>query len=248
MLSFFHKKKVSIGQLRFDCDSHTHLLPGVDDGQYEYQTAVETLAIMGERGVKKVYVTPHVIAGLYNSPVETFKSKFSQLQKSCISYGMDKIMPEIALGSEYMCDDQFEKSIEKGVDDLFVIKGDRVLIEMSYYSQSPQIFDVVFILQSNGFTPILAHPERYPYWNRKWDMFDKLRDMGCEFQLNLLSLSGVYGKESKEIISFLMAHGFYSHIGTDLHSPNQYEIILSSDFEESLAKSGEESGLWRIVE
>ena len=51
---------------------------------------------------------------------------------------------------------------------------------------------MIYEIMLCGYTPVLAHPERYVYMERK--MYRLLRDRGCRFQMNLLSLGGFYGK------------------------------------------------------
>jgi tyrosine-protein phosphatase YwqE len=42
--------------------------------------------------------------------------------------------------------------------------------------------------------------------------------MGCEFQLNVLSLVGMYGDISKEIAIHLLNNQLYDYAATDVHN------------------------------
>jgi tyrosine-protein phosphatase YwqE len=64
---------------------------------------------------------------------------------------------------------------------------------------------------------VLAHPERYTYLARKKEIYDGLKDAGCMFQLNLLSLSGYYGETVHQLADYLLKRNYYDLAGTDMH-------------------------------
>ncbi|MBQ8045294.1 MAG: hypothetical protein IJ269_02955, partial [Bacteroidales bacterium] len=58
MFELFTKKDPNI--LKYlNADVHTHLLPGVDDGVKDLETALSCINEMKLNGIKKIYVTPH---------------------------------------------------------------------------------------------------------------------------------------------------------------------------------------------
>lgn len=239
---FVRNKRVLLSSLSIEYDFHSHFLPGVDDGRFSLDSAADTIAKLPEFGVKKLNITPHVITGLYDNPLSKINSGYDLLRQKCSSLPS---CPIIQLGAEYMCDDSFLQFVEEGANDIFKVDDNIVLIEMSYYAQSPQIFDIIFNLRLNGFCPVLAHPERYPYWAYSLENFDKVFDMECGFQINMLSLAGVYGKESMKILNYLLKNRYYSYVGSDLHSPEQLQMIKSVSTESKYIEMGEELNLWR---
>ena len=72
-------------------------------------------------------------------------------------------------------------------------------------------------MQIQNYQPVIAHPERYTYLNRKRDFFDELKSTGLFFQLNLLSLTGHYGNTVQELAEYLLKKDYYDFAGTDLH-------------------------------
>ena len=74
-----------------------------------------------------------------------------------------------------------------------------------------------------GYTPLLAHPERYMYLSNA--DYASLHSQGVKFQLNLASLAGGYGKAVKKKAEWLLTNGLYSVAGTDLHSEDAIEFI-----------------------
>lgn len=245
-MGWFKKRmKVPVNSLKIELDIHTHLLPGVDDGRFTCESARDTLAKMYDKGVSRVCLTPHIIAGLYENTVGKLNNALDGVRK-CVGES-DVMTPLFSLGAEYMVDETLQACLDSDNARLLTVIGNHVLIEMSYYSISPQIFEVVQRLVSMGYAPVLAHPERYSYMDGCRREFDKLYEMGCKFQLNLLSTTGVYGEASMRIIKDLLERSYYGFVGSDVHSPQQYDLIYSSRTDEKIALEGERASLWIIT-
>ena len=71
-------------------------------------------------------------------------------------------------------------------------------------------------MQKAGFTPVLAHPERYLYMDA--EKYENIKEMGVKFQLNVTSLIGAYGNQVKERAEYLLNEGYYNYSGSDAHS------------------------------
>ena len=92
-----------------------------------------------------------------------------------------------------------------------------VLVEFSMLTAPLDLQEVLFEMQMQNYQPVLAHPERYAYLSRKKEFFDELKNAGCLFQLNLLSITGHYGSAVKELAEYLLKKDYYDFAGTDLH-------------------------------
>jgi tyrosine-protein phosphatase YwqE len=51
--------------------------------------------------------------------------------------------------------------------------------------------------------------------DKRW--YDELKDAGCYFQLNILSLAGYYGKASLQLANYLIGKKYINLLGTDCH-------------------------------
>ena len=110
------RKTVTLAQsgiLKGMTDCHSHLLPGVDDGVETLDESLEILAEMEKLGVKKVWLTPHVMEDIPNKTV-ALQQKFRELKQSYNG------TMELNLAAEYMLDNLFEKRLEK--DDLLPLE------------------------------------------------------------------------------------------------------------------------------
>jgi len=71
----------------------------------------------------------------------------------------------------------------------------------------------------------LAHPERYFSYHSQFDAYLKLKQAGCLFQLNLLSLIGFYGLPSQKAALKILDKGLYDFAGTDAHKAEHLKLL-----------------------
>jgi protein-tyrosine phosphatase len=76
-----------------------------------------------------------------------------------------------------------------------------------------------------GYQPVIAHPERYIYLEHAKEFYEELKDIGCLFQLNLLSLANFYGKSAHDLANYLIKKDYYDLVGSDLHSERHLEAL-----------------------
>ncbi len=226
MIGLFKKKTAGFSQLEVKTDWHCHLLPGVDDGVQDISDSVQILRAMKASGITTVVHTPHFNPEIFVSNTEerireAFARYLEALPSDCLD-GMD-----IRLAGEYMVVDGFE---ERNMSELLQIEPGKVMIEMSYMYPSATIEQTLFNIGMAGLTPVIAHPERYLYYSGNMDTFERFADMGAQFQLNLLSLSGCYGPASVRILEYLLGRGMYSYVGTDTHTPHHFRNIAELEF------------------
>ena len=97
-----------------------------------------------------------------------------------------------------------------------------ILFELSFLDSPLNLYDVVFELQVMGYNVILAHPERYSFFNK--EDYKKLKSKNIFFQINLLSLIGYYNEEVQKKSEYLIDSGMVDFAGTDLHNYVQLEL------------------------
>ncbi len=222
---FFFKKKAAIADYGFlSVDMHNHILPGIDDGAPNIDSSLGLLIEFKKLGFTRVIPTPHTYTALYPNSKETIQLAFESL-KASIKHNLEKIPALNSYASEYMIDDDFAEIRSK--NNLLGFGGDRILIEMSFADSAPMLMDEIFQLQLMGYIPVLAHPERYPYLFGQVEYFEQLLSLGCELQLNLLSLTNHYGKGPQKTAIKLLEKNLYSWAGTDAHHMGHIELLQS---------------------
>ncbi|MBZ4190010.1 tyrosine-protein phosphatase [Niabella beijingensis] len=204
-------------------DMHSHLLPGIDDGAPDLETSIALIRGYQELGYTRLITTPHILWDLYKNTPEIISGKLDQLRMALKENQVDI---EIDAAAEYFLDEHVLELLRKK-ERLLTIRDNLVLTEFSTMHRSMSMKDILFEVQMAGYQPILAHPERYIYLYKNWDLFQEIRDNGVLFQLNLLSITGGYGSRVREIAQYLLEHDFYSFVGTDLHHEGHMERLKS---------------------
>lgn len=217
MITWFRKKTgVGHGGPTFPSgytDLHCHLLPGLDDGAPDPETALDLLGQMVELGIRHFTCTPHVMEGMWMNNTR----KILQTLQDFSPLVEERFGTTVALqaAAEYMIDDGFNPLIRK--EDLLPLYDNLILVELSFVAPPIQLFTTLAEMQVAGYRPVLAHPERYFFYHNDLDAYQHLKDAGCLFQLNLLSLSNYYGKDVRLCAEKLLKLGMYDLTGTDLH-------------------------------
>lgn len=190
-------------------DYHSHILPGVDDGVKKMEVSLKVLERYEQLGIAEVWCTPHIMEDIPNTTA-ALKARFAEL---CEAY---QGPVKLHLAAEYMMDALFEERLHQS--DLLPLgdKGNRLLVETSYFTPPMDMDALLNQVKQKGYYPVLAHPERYVYMDR--GRYTALKDMGILFQLNLSSLGGAYGSEAKDKARWLLKHNYYNLAGSDLHS------------------------------
>lgn len=84
MFSLFHKKKSVVADANMSglrSDMHSHLIPGIDDGAPDMDTAVEMIKNMAALGYQKLITTPHIQWDMYQNTPEIILSGFEAVKK-----------------------------------------------------------------------------------------------------------------------------------------------------------------------
>lgn len=246
MFSFFRKKGIPSGTdfSALFCDMHSHLIPGIDDGAPDLDTAIRLIRGLVELGYKKIITTPHILADMYPNTPEIIRAGYKIVSAEIERL---KIDVEFRAAAEYMLDDYFARSLENN-QPLLTLKDKLVLVELSFAVPSINLKELLFKMQINGYQPVLAHPERYLYFGANKAWFDQLKDAGCLFQVNLLSLGGHYGKGQLELAQYLIKKKYVDLLGTDLHHEKHLELLGSSSQIMNTAKKLLDSGIIRNAE
>lgn len=199
------------------CDYHSHLLPNVDDGVEKPEETLRILEQWGNLGVSDVWLTPHIMADIPNT-ADDLKQRFLTLTE------MYHGTINLHLAAENMIDGLLLSRLTEG--NLLPIGERHLLVETSYYNPPINMERVIDMIKEKGYTPILAHPERYQYMDA--DDYRKWKQKGVLFQLNYPSLVGAYGYESKKKAEWLLKKNLYDCGGTDTHSLESMEDFLES--------------------
>lgn len=219
---FSKKPKLASGSFvnPITTELHSHLIPGIDDGVQTMAESIDVLRHLASLGYKKVITTPHIMGDFYKNSPENILPKLEELRSELRS---NHIAIELHAAAEYMVDDAFQEKIDAGK--LLTFGQNHVLIEMPFNAPSPNLKEILFALQVNGYKPVLAHPERYLYYASRPSMYDELFASEVLLQVNIYSLIGYYSPQVQKAAEYLVEHRLVSMIGSDTHGMRHMPVL-----------------------
>ncbi len=202
------------------CDIHSHLIPGIDDGAQVMEESLEIIEYFKSQGYQKLITTPHVMSDYYKNTPEIILSGLEKLKEAVKNAGIEI---ELQAAAEYYLDFEFEKKIEQ--KQLLSFGDNYILFELGFLSPPDSMNNSIFLMQTNGYRPVLAHPERYTYWYRDFEKYYELKEKGVLFQMNLNSLTGHYSIDTKKIAERMIDEDMIELIGSDCHNMNHVHLL-----------------------
>ena len=196
-------------------DIHTHILPGVDDGSPRTAESLEMLRLAAASGVETVIATPHSnLPGVYaNYNGEWLQASFDRLIRRAEE---EEIPVRILRGMEVYATEDLPQLLEAGR--VLTLNDSRyVLMEFDFHEQANWCTRMLEGVLEAGYTPIVAHPERYyAVWQEPWCVYPWL-EMGAHVQLTRGSILGKFGREAKRAADYLLQHNLVACIARDAH-------------------------------
>lgn len=221
MFTFFNRTPKS-ESLPLGIDIHSHLLAGIDDGVKSLEEATILIREFEKLGYTKLITTPHIISDRYPNDPVIIREKLKELQSHLIN---EKIEMKIEAAAEYYFDEVLFKQVEQK-ERLLTFHTNYLLFETNYLSEPFQLKDFIFKITSQGYKPVLAHPERYHYMTL--EKAEDLRDRGVLFQINILSLLGHYSSSVQSLAYKLVDRGWVEFLGSDCHHQQHVNTLAKA--------------------
>ena len=224
-------------------DMHAHWLPGIDDGAESLSESLDMIRQMVALGYRRLIATPHVMTDLFDNTPETIQGTLEQVRMAAEAEGLDI---QLDAAAEYLLDEGFPDRLR--ADRLLTLPGNHLLVEFSFVSPPANQDALFFDIQTKGYRPVLAHPERYRYFHKRFADYRVLAERDIRLQVNLLSLTGYYGKEVKQVAEQLLAEGLVSLLGTDAHNARHLagirEMLGNHRYAKYLTSSSLRNQVW----
>lgn len=167
--------------LKPSVDFHTHILPRVDDGSRSIGESIKMLKKEYEMGIKTVILTPHFYPDTDN--FEEFINNRDRAVMELKAAAEGEELPDILVGAEVY----YFGGIENwDILPKLAIEGTKfILIEMPHTHFSERhLKSLSEFKEKTGYTPIVAHLDRYiSFWNT-YKLPDRLAEMDLLVQVN----------------------------------------------------------------
>ncbi|NGN96632.1 capsule biosynthesis protein CapC [Grimontia sp. S25] len=213
-------------------DTHCHILPGLDDGAKNEREAIEMATMALHDGIHGSIATPHINPGRFDNNLNSISASADTFANSLVRHQINfklryssevRLCPEIdyMLAAEqipFLTEDRGQK---------------RLLIEFSTTNYPHGALAKCRCLLDKGITPVIAHPERYRYFQRSRVDIAQFSRLGCEFQITASSLIGKFRQEAQSLARAMIVEKKATWFASDSHNLKSRAPNLSAAYEEA---------------
>lgn len=221
------KSAVNKNDIPILCDIHTHILPGVDDGARSMDMSMSMIDIAYDDGVRQIAATPHWHPVKCTYDHSRLLDVFDDFTRRVEDRYPDM---KLSLGREIYYNSDIIEELENG--GLYTYENTHyVLVEFSINEDYRYIFDAVNRIIQAGFTPVLAHVERYMSITENEDRVKQLRRLGVVIQSNASAILGEQGRGIKIFLLRCLKNNWIDIVASDAHSNGHRAPRLSECYE-----------------
>lgn len=198
-------------------DIHCHILPDLDDGADSLDEALEMARIAAYSGVTDIIATPHFRGEPASADMlEEIDRRYLELRDALEQW---RVPIRLHKGAEILCTPLTPELARQGL--IPTLGNSRYVLTEFYFNESFSFMDnCLQKLVEAGYTPVIAHPERYDAI--QWDP-EQLRPWagrGYVLQINKGSVLGTLGYRAEQTAHELLELGLVHLFASDAHSCN----------------------------
>ena len=194
-------------------DLHAHILPGIDDGPETMKEAVALAQAAAEHGTRVMVCTSHRKDVTENASVPFIRRLMADLEEEIEKNGLDI---RLLMGMENNLDLDLPREVSEGR--ALPLNGSRyIMVELPLLGHPNYVEDVLFQLQLQGLTPVLAHTERIELLQRDHDLLERLVNRGMLSQITAGSIVGEFGGKIERTTHTFLRRGLAHIISSDAH-------------------------------
>ncbi|MGI2304467.1 tyrosine-protein phosphatase [Staphylococcus cohnii] len=214
-------------------DIHNHILMDIDDGPQSINAMIDLLNQAKSEGINNIVVTPHHLHPKYNNNIQLVKEEIKALKQN---KDVQKLNINFYAGQEIRVTDKVIDDINNG--NIEGINNSNYLLlefpsnEVPYYTK--QLF---YELQTMGYIPIIAHPERNKAIVQNLDLLYELINGGALSQLTTSSLLGKFGSNVRSASLKIINNNLAHFIASDAHSATTRPFAMKQLFKERKLKA-----------
>jgi len=224
-------------------DLHCHLLPGIDDGPRDLETALDMARMAVADGITTVACTPHIYPGVYDNTAVGIRQAIARFEVDLAEHGIALTLVE---GADVHLAPDLGSGIRAGR--IPTLAGSRyLLLEPPHHAAPPRFDEVVFELMAQGIVPVVTHPERLAWVDSHFDMFVRLASRGAWMQVTAGALTGRFGPRPRNMAERFVGEGLCAILATDAHHPSRRPPLLMEAREVAARLVGKEEALRMVV-
>lgn len=203
-------------------DLHCHLLPGIDDGAPDEETALAMARIAVGDGITFTACTPH-ISEFYGNNTVLIRQRVGELQAKLDGEG---IALRLTSGADAHLNPGLLDRLKAGTTP--TLNGGRYfLLEPPHHVAPPGFEESVLSFIASGYVPVITHPERLSWINTHYEVFKQLALRGAWMQITAGSLTGRFGDGAEYWGERMLDEGLVHILATDAHRARQRAPLLA---------------------
>ncbi len=207
-------------------DLHNHLLPGIDDGAPDLDTALQLAKIAVADGTTHLVCTPHIHPGRYDNTPETIQAALALFQHGLLEHNIPlkvAAAAEVRFGMELMIGVK-----TKTIPFLGQWQDKNVLLLEFPHGEMPFGAErlTAWLIQQ-GIRPLIAHPERNKGLMRAPSKLKPFLEQGCLLQVTAGSVAGKFGESAETLAHSLLKEGVVTILASDAHNIEHRPPLLS---------------------
>jgi protein-tyrosine phosphatase len=223
-------------------DTHSHILPGLDDGALSLSQSIDFVRLAEKEGVNTVFATPHCCDGVYNCNKEAILKACFHLSEALREKAINvRVLPgaEIKVNPDLISMLDSGQLLTLGNTDSFI------LLELPPMFIDKAISFILKQLRDRGLTPLIAHAERNPMILNRLNLVADIINQGAVIQITAGSLCGDFGRTAlKAARAFVEADHVFC-IGSDIHPGRKYRMADAEKIVNKLIGSSKTAKLFQ---
>lgn len=221
-------------------DLHNHLLPGIDDGSPDLETALELARMAVAGGITHMVCTPHIHPGRYDNTPATIAKALAEFRQGLSQHGINlkvSAAAEVRFGMEIMMN-----IASASVPFLGQWQGKNVMLLEFPHGEMPFGAEKLtqWLIQRNVL-PMIAHPERNKGLMKQPSRLKPFLDQGCLLQVTASSVSGDFGEPAQELAEQLLEAGHVTILASDAHNLKHRPPVLLRGLEAAAKIVGDQA-------
>lgn len=195
-------------------DIHCHILPDFDDGSSCLEESLDMARLAAASGTEGVVATPHFRGEA--SSLRDLNDLVERLVKLQNAVAQEGLPLTIYPGAEILC---LPETPYLGTQGKLPTIGDsNYLLTEFYFDESASfIEETLEQLSSQGYIPVIAHPERYAAVQQNPRLARRWFATGYVLQLNKGSALGAFGSLAQQTAYQMLRDGVIHVIASDAH-------------------------------
>ncbi len=213
-------------------DLHCHILCNIDDGAKNAETMYKMLDIAYSDGIRAICFTPHFKIYRFNNEEEISRYNIAikeRFDTACEYVNQHYPDMKLHLGNEIMYhNDVLDSLISQKC--FTIANSSYILIEFPPHIGSYELKNATSKLLRKGFTPIIAHVERYDALIKDFSLLKDIKESGAVIQINSHSVTKLRFGKTAHFVKKALKSNLVDIVSTDAHDAGLLSPSLSKSY------------------